>query len=287
MDRMTKVLFSSFFCLHVAYFTSGEITLSLNYDVKPYKFLNYRFSNKLECNISSEIPSNLVLKWFKDDKLFEPTENKFEMKDTHLVIRRTDDNDMTDYMCALVEKEDNKKIVYRSEVMTCLGKPTSKIVVVPPTSNPVDEGSKIKLECIVQGKPSPLVHWRKEDKRLQSGGRFLISDVVLENKAVPNAYLEISEVEMEDRGNYYCTAQNTVTDHINGTDGEIFVRVKDRFAALWPFVGICAEVLVLCIIIFFYEQKRNKSELDESDTDQSPEQKNTPDHGKDTVRQRK
>jgi len=40
-----------------------------------------------------------------------------------------------------------------------------------------------------------------------------------------------------------------------------------KFAALWPFLGICAEVLILCIIILIYEKRRNKSELEESDTD--------------------
>lgn len=45
-----------------------------------------------------------------------------------------------------------------------------------------------------------------------------------------------------------------------------------KLAALWPFLGICAEVFVLCAIILVYEKRRNKAEMDESDTDQSPEQ---------------
>lgn len=45
-----------------------------------------------------------------------------------------------------------------------------------------------------------------------------------------------------------------------------------KLAALWPFLGICAEVLILCAIILVYEKRRNKEGLDESDTDQSPEQ---------------
>lgn len=59
------------------------------------------------------------------------------------------------------------------------------------------------------------------------------------------------------------------------------IRIKDKYAALWPFLGICAEVIILCAIIIIYEKKRNKTELEESDTDQSPDQKNTPDNGKD------
>lgn len=48
--------------------------------------------------------------------------------------------------------------------------------------------------------------------------------------------------------------------------------ITDKYAALWPFLGICAEVFVLCAIILVYEKKRNKNDLDESDTDQSPDQ---------------
>lgn len=44
-----------------------------------------------------------------------------------------------------------------------------------------------------------------------------------------------------------------------------------KYAALWPFIGICAEVIVLCAIILIYEKKRDKTEMEESDTDQGPE----------------
>lgn len=39
---------------------------------------------------------------------------------------------------------------------------------------------------------------------------------------------------------------------------------SDKLAALWPFLGICAEVAILCLIIFIYEKKRSKDE-DEDD----------------------
>ena len=32
----------------------------------------------------------------------------------------------------------------------------------------------------------------------------------------------------------------------------------DKLAALWPFLGICGEVIIVCIIIFVYERRRTK-----------------------------
>lgn len=82
--------------------------------------------------------------------------------------------------------------------------------------------------------------------------------------------MQIDEATMDDRNTYVCGATNIANR--NGTEVETYVRVKDKLAALWPFLGICAEVIVLCTIILIYEKKRNKTELDESDTDGSPEQ---------------
>lgn len=49
------------------------------------------------------------------------------------------------------------------------------------------------------------------------------------------------------------------------------VPLLDKFAALWPFLGICAEVAVLCTIIFIYEKRRQKPDFDESETDHNTE----------------
>ena len=38
----------------------------------------------------------------------------------------------------------------------------------------------------------------------------------------------------------------------------MLIRVKDRLAALWPFLGIVGEVTLLIGIIFLYEKKSKK-----------------------------
>ena len=44
--------------------------------------------------------------------------------------------------------------------------------------------------------------------------------------------------------------------------------ISDKLAALWPFLGIVAEVVILCTIIFIYEKKRNKDAAVEEEADQ-------------------
>ncbi|UYV68303.1 hypothetical protein LAZ67_5003795 [Cordylochernes scorpioides] len=87
---------------------------------------------------------------------------------------------------------------------------------------------------------------------------------LLEDNVVPNAKLVIADLQMRDRATYTCVAENLAGNSSTST----LVRVKNKLGALWPFIGICGEVAILCFIIFLYEKKRVNPDYDESDTDQ-------------------
>ncbi|CAN8011314.1 unnamed protein product [Ixodes pacificus] len=225
----------------------------------------------LQCN-STENPG-LEIIWFKDNKKLSADEPRYSQNsDTNtLVINDPTYADTGNYTCAVVDGGDNATIVVQTNVT---------IEVSEISKNQV-EGDPLTLSCKAFGVPVPEVTWFKNDEPLNiSDPRISLEP--LDN--VTNAKLVIQNLNFDDRAEYTCFA----TNGISNATMMVLVRVKDKLAALWPFLGICVEVAVLCAIIFIYEKKRVKPDFEESDTDQNPENKNLSDQkeGQD-IRQRK
>ncbi|KAJ9576024.1 hypothetical protein L9F63_007124 [Diploptera punctata] len=253
--------------------TADSITANYDQESTRYKTIDFNIPLELQCNTTE---SDVRLEWYKDDKNITDSKGKVKIKDNKLIIEKPKVEDAGNYTCKAFKTKVNATVPLGEKQIEVIVKPqvaiTKDVTVV--------EGEKLKLECLVYGTPQPQISWR-------FGNETFTGDterVKLEpHEGVANAALVIKETRMEDRGIYVCIGTSG-----NSTDeAQCHVRVKDKLAALWPFLGICVEVIVLCAIILIYEKKRNKTELEESDTDNSPETKNTPDHGKDSVRQRK
>lgn len=137
----------------------------------------------------------------------------------------------------------------------------------------VVEGEKLHLVCsAIKQTPGVKIYWTFGDQNYtRSKGRVKISKD--QERGIYGAVLIVDNIQMNDRGNVICRMSYNWSDPVleHSSEAKTFLRVKDKLAALWPFLGICAEVVVLCAIILVYEKKRNKAELEESDTDQSPD----------------
>ncbi|KAG8320319.1 hypothetical protein J6590_071568 [Homalodisca vitripennis] len=64
----------------------------------------------------------------------------------------------------------------------------------------VSEGQKVSLECYANGYPLPRISWRRENNAiLPTGGSIYRGHI-----------LNINTIRKEDRGTYYCVAENGV-----------------------------------------------------------------------------
>lgn len=76
--------------------------------------------------------------------------------------------------------------------------------------------------------------------------------------------LNIAHVKKAHRGYYRCT--------LNDVSFNVLLRVKDRLAALWPFLGIVGIVLVLVILILIFERRQKSAKkvltVDDDEQDQ-------------------
>ncbi|XP_035425822.1 basigin [Cygnus atratus] len=144
-----------------------------------------------------------------------------------------------------------------------------------------NEGDTGVLTCKNPSFPpvSAWVWYRNDQESIVNGsGRYIIKS------SGNKTELRILKLNIEeDTGDYHCTAINS----IGKGEATVNLRVRSRLAALWPFLGIVAEVLVLVTIIFIYEKRRKPDEvLDDDDGGSAPLKSNATNHKDKNVRQR-
>ncbi|XP_067872326.1 basigin [Heterodontus francisci] len=125
-----------------------------------------------------------------------------------------------------------------------------------------NEGDVGVLTCKSSGYP-PVENW-SWSRKTKAGYEFIVNGT--KNFHIKSAgnktELRIYSLNIEeDQGDYFCNATNEI-----GAKAEtIHLRVRGRYAALWPFLGIVAEVIVLVAIIFIYEKRRKPDEISDDD----------------------
>jgi len=165
-------------------------------------------------------------------------------------------------------------VVVGAPFISRLGKPSDDNLLRPSLAVMEEEKVKLRCEAFYFGDETVSFIWKMIDEEtgeeLNKTNRWKTEDFKeVEYKYVSTLELkEENGIQMSDRANYTCTV--SVPSGASVMRG-ILLRVKDKFAALWPFLGICVEVIVLCLGIFIYERRTKARNVEVDEEDEVPD----------------
>lgn len=111
-------------------------------------------------------------------------------------IKNIELDDTGIYECQLILDQVRRETA-QVELLIRRAPTVSKIEITP---SPAPEGNSAQLKCIAEGYPRPTIYWQRENDKLLPKGKHSVASVDY----------RIDEVSREDRGLYYCVADNGV-----------------------------------------------------------------------------
>ncbi|XP_072118273.1 titin-like [Mobula birostris] len=142
----------------------------------------------------------ITIKWFKDKKELVPSSSLYISKEgstSMLQLHSAKISDTGDYTCRVSNEVGSETCVAHLFV-----KEPPSFIQKPDRTTLLKKGSSTSLECSVIGTPEIKITWYKQESEILPNDKFRMSFV--DSKPV----LELTNVNVEDSGQYTCRAEN-------------------------------------------------------------------------------
>lgn len=262
---MKSLLFGLFCSAIVAGVLAQSVSLIPEYDDEATKLRIFTVHRPLVlyCNVTP-VFETMELVWSKDGRnVWDVPElqGRFDIlaSENKFSIDRTIEEDHGLYACELANFN-------RSAIFNVVANVAARL----PKNTQLIEGESLWIVCRVVG-TAPSVHW------ILPNGTVLTNStdrIVLERENdLENSALYIASVNLEDRGDYTCVADNAATA-IGWAPSSIsgIVRIRESIAPIYPVIGIVIQAFVLFVVLFIYEKWFHDTEdLDDEDYEYMPQ----------------
>ncbi|KAI0984511.1 hypothetical protein GJ496_004833 [Pomphorhynchus laevis] len=118
-----------------------------------------------------------------------------------------------------------------------------------------NEGDKLSLTCRIHENITKengnQITWKFRSDQMDEFD--ILKNVSFSTKSIHNDTIIFDKLLKSNRGMLQCIFQNASKD--------VYLRIKDKYAVLWPFLGIIIEVVLLIFIIVFFERRQKKNKM--------------------------
>lgn len=228
---------------------------------------------------------------YKSDAVLDCSSSGWLADDIEFLTVTEDENgeNVTKEVVEFRDKNENEKVIFEGTTMTlkdlrrpeitpeyvCKHKSSGEelkfikqiepfMMIPEKKSQTITEGGFVDFTCVILYGNETTIEWtwsRNDTELDMSDSAFTIT------QDQRHSILTISKVEESHKGMFTCSVKNK----FGSASNEFQLRVKNTLAALWPFLAIVAEVLILCVIILIYERKCNKKPMQTRDDNEQSE----------------
>lgn len=236
--------------------------ISPNYDFPDEKVKIFEIGCVLTlvCAVTDDVNADTEsIRWYK--KIDEAraflieTNHHYELKHETLRVENPVSSDAGQYLCWSKMHDMNASITVIANVKAVLNEEYFFV-----------EGETLNVTCVVDG-TEPFVTWRIGNVSYDES-----TDHVVIERGPKYGRILINDVKTNDTDVYTCVVENQATKLLGiGKEAATQVHIWQQYVILWPFIGVCFEVAILCVGILFYERRCTKPEMELEDIEELEE----------------